>query len=110
LCAETALVEQVYRYCKDNLALVNVYIKSPVVTKIKRDQKIPVIWFIANLGGILGLCLGFSVITVSRGGDFKRLRFIFQLFEIVPFLVLSVKDLIKEFSWFLARRSLSESI
>ena len=57
------LVEQIYRYSKDNLALVsadqqiclfpknhslllscqvNVYIKNPVVTKIRRDQKIPV--------------------------------------------------------------------
>ena len=58
-------MEQIYRYSKDNLALVsadqqiclfllkffscflflfqvNVYIKNPVVTKIRRDQKIPV--------------------------------------------------------------------
>ena len=32
---ESELVEQVYHYCKDNLALVNVYMKSPVVTKIR---------------------------------------------------------------------------
>ena len=76
------LVEQIYKYSRDNLALVNVYIKNPVVTKIRfelsyiasifihlvffrRDQKIPVIWFVANSGGILGLCMGFSMVTVG---------------------------------------------
>ncbi|XP_023348545.1 uncharacterized protein LOC111717271 [Eurytemora carolleeae] len=58
------LVDLLYQYSKNNLALVNVYIKKPVVTKIKRDQKIPVIWFVANSGGILGLCMGFSMVTV----------------------------------------------
>ena len=29
------LVEQIYKYSRDNLALVNVYIKNPVVTKIR---------------------------------------------------------------------------
>jgi len=58
------LVNQIYRYSRDNLALVNVYIKNPVVTKIRRDQKIPLIWFVANSGGILGLCMGFSMVTV----------------------------------------------
>ena len=31
---------------------------------LRRDQKIPVIWFVANSGGILGLCMGFSMVTV----------------------------------------------
>ena len=81
--AVVELVDQIYKYSRDNLALVNVYIKNPVVTKIRsemclkmlggsfdnifcrRDQKIPVIWFVANSGGILGLCMGFSMVTVS---------------------------------------------
>ena len=74
-------MRQIFQYSRDNLALVNVYIKNPVVTKIRwsqfdtflmltsnyprRDQKIPVIWFVANSGGILGLCMGFSMVTVS---------------------------------------------
>ena len=45
------------------MALVNVYIKDPVVTRIKRDQKIPIIGFVANTGGLLGLCMGFSLIS-----------------------------------------------
>jgi len=31
---------------------------------IRRDQKIPVIWFVANVGGILGLCMGCSLVTI----------------------------------------------
>ena len=58
-----ALQEEVFRYAKRNMALVNVYIKDPVVTRIKRDQKITVIGFVANTGGLLGLCMGFSLIS-----------------------------------------------
>ena len=35
-----------------------------MVTRIKRDQKIPVIAFVANTGGLLGLCMGFSLVSV----------------------------------------------
>ena len=49
---------------RENLALANIYIKDPAVTLIKRDQKIPVIWFVANVGGILGLCMGCSLVTL----------------------------------------------
>ena len=58
------LTENLYSYARENLALLNIYIKQPVVTKILRDQRIPVIWFVANCGGILGLCMGFSIVTV----------------------------------------------
>ena len=83
-----SLVKQIFKYSRDNLALVNVYIKNPVVTKIRsvsshhltphlqpyyrRDQKIPVIWFVANSGGILGLCMGFSMVTVSTRQIFQN--------------------------------------
>lgn len=53
-----------YRYARENLALVNIYIKDPSVSQIKRDQRIPVIWFIANVGGILGLSMGCSLVTI----------------------------------------------
>ena len=45
------------------MALVNVYIKDPAVTQVKRDQKVPLIWFVANIGGILGLTMGMSLVT-----------------------------------------------
>ena len=33
-----SLVKQIFQYSRDNLALVNVYIKNPVVTKIRWSQ------------------------------------------------------------------------
>jgi hypothetical protein len=39
--------------------------QEPVVTRILRDQKIPVISFVANTGGLLGLCMGFRYFMVS---------------------------------------------
>ena len=43
---------------------MNVPPPPSVVTKILRDQRVPIIWFVANCGGILGLCMGFSIVTV----------------------------------------------
>ena len=43
---------------------MNIYIKDPSVTQVKRDQRVPVIWFVANIGGILGLSMGCSLVTV----------------------------------------------
>ena len=33
------------------------------LNRIKRDQKITVIGFVANTGGLLGLCMGFSLVS-----------------------------------------------
>ena len=57
------LTVAMYKYAKENLALVNIYIKDPAVTQIKREQKIPLIRFVANVGGILGLTMGCSLVT-----------------------------------------------
>ena len=69
-----ALQEEVFRYAKRNMALVNVYIKDPVVTRIKRDQKITVIGFVANTGGLLGLCMGFSLLSLAEFVYFFTIR------------------------------------
>lgn len=58
------LVRLLHRYAREDLLLANIYIKDPAVTMIRRDQKIPVIWFVANVGGILGLCMGCSLVTI----------------------------------------------
>ena len=58
------LIRLLHRYARENLILANIYIKDPAVTMITRDQKIPVIWFVANVGGILGLCMGCSLVTI----------------------------------------------
>ena len=57
------LVTELYQYGRDNLALVHVLVQSPYITKLKRDVSMTFTSYIANTGGLLGLCLGFSLIT-----------------------------------------------
>ena len=57
------LVKELHQYGRQNLALIHVMVQSPYVTKIKRDVAMPFITFIANSGGLLGLCIGFSFIS-----------------------------------------------
>ena len=57
------LVKELHQYGRQNLALIHVMVQSPYVTKIKRDVAMPFITFVANSGGLLGLCIGFSFIS-----------------------------------------------
>ena len=43
--------------------MVHVMVQSPYVTKIKRDVAMSFVTFVANSGGLLGLCIGFSFIS-----------------------------------------------
>ena len=52
-----------HQYGRQNLALIHVIVQSPYITKIKRDVAMPFITFVANSGGLLGLCIGFSFIS-----------------------------------------------
>ena len=72
------LADQVYQYAKDNFVLFNTFIKDPYggvaftkshptefyvsVKKFLKDEKITWISYIANAGGLLGLCMGFSLV------------------------------------------------
>ena len=58
------LKEFIFQYAQENIARLNVYIKDPFYTKIKRDEQMTVISFIGNIGGLLGLCLGLSMISI----------------------------------------------
>ena len=44
------LLDEVYQYGKDNLALIHVIIQSPHVTKIKRDVSMTLTEYVANTG------------------------------------------------------------
>ena len=52
-----------YEYGKTSLAVVKIMMQSPHVIKIKRDVAMTFTDFVANTGGLLGLCLGFSFIS-----------------------------------------------
>ena len=43
---------------------MEIFIKDPFYTKIKRDQQMTIILFIGNAGGLLGLCMGLSMISL----------------------------------------------
>ena len=66
-------MRDVKQYTKENIAKVTVYMKDPYVKKIKRDIKISISSFISNIGGLLGLFQGISVISVIELGYFLLL-------------------------------------
>ena len=57
------LMEHLFKYGRSSLSIVRVMIQSPHVTKIKRDLAMTITNYVANTGGLLGLCLGFSFIS-----------------------------------------------
>ena len=57
------LIEALYEYAKENLARVRIMIRNPYVQKISRDQAMTFTNYVANTGGLLGLCLGSSFLS-----------------------------------------------
>jgi len=53
-----------FEYGRENIAVVNAFIKNPYYTLIKRDESMPTVAFLGNIGGLLGLCMGLSIISV----------------------------------------------
>ena len=45
------LINQLYLYARDNIAMVHIFIKDPFVTKLKRDEAFSIILFVAGAGG-----------------------------------------------------------
>ena len=64
--------------------IFSVYIKDMTATQILKDEKTPVISFIANTGGLIGLCIGLSSVSVFE--------IIFHLCKSVSSLKRSHKD------------------
>ena len=61
---ENVAKKWVVEYARDNIAKVNIFLKDPFVNRYVRDEKITWGTFFGTIGGILGLCLGFSVISI----------------------------------------------
>ena len=53
-------------YAKENIAKVNIFLKEPFVNRYKREEKITWNTFIGTTGGLLGLFLGFSFISIAE--------------------------------------------
>ena len=62
------VIDFVKIYAKENTARVTIYMKDPYVKKIKRVEKISRSSFISNIGGLLGLFQGISVISCFEVG------------------------------------------
>ena len=58
------IVKLVNHYAKENVAKVNIYLRDPFVKRIVREEKISIITFIGSVGGLLGLFMGFSVVSL----------------------------------------------
>ena len=41
---DMVLLNAIFAYARENVATVTIYIKPPVVTRILRDQRTPIIW------------------------------------------------------------------
>jgi hypothetical protein len=54
----------IYEYARNNFVVLQVYISDPYYTLFKRDEQISYITFISNTGGLLGLCMGMSFISI----------------------------------------------
>ena len=57
------LKESVLKYTHENVIKVTVYLKDPFVEKIKREEKITIWTFVSNIGGLLGLFQGISILS-----------------------------------------------
>lgn len=60
------IFDLLHKYAKENLLWLNVYVKDSFATRIIRDERMTRTSFVANVGGLLGLCMGFSLVSVAE--------------------------------------------
>ncbi len=53
----------VLRYAEQNVAMVNIFFRVPFAEKIVTDEKISRISFMSDIGGLMGLFMGFSFVS-----------------------------------------------
>ena len=61
--SDARFVNSIREYSRENLAQIKVLFRSPYVQSIKRDLEMTFTGFVANTGGLLGLCMGFSFVS-----------------------------------------------
>lgn len=59
-----ALTRFLFDYAKHNTLVLKMFIKDPYYTKIVRSEGMSVISFISTAGGLLGLCMGLSFVSI----------------------------------------------
>ena len=58
------VVKFLYKYAQENVAYIKIAVKDEFYTKVKKDLEITRLEFFNGVGGMLGLCLGLSLISV----------------------------------------------
>lgn len=66
-------------YTRENVALLRIYFKDPYYTKIVRDESISLRDFIGTAGGVIGLFLGFSMLSL--------VEFLYHFFKFMANLI-----------------------
>ena len=61
------MIEFLHQYASKNIAVLKIFLKDPYYTNIIRDRQITLINFVGNTGGLVGLCLGLSFISLFEG-------------------------------------------
>ncbi len=56
----------VYRYARDNLVKMEVFIKDTSLDKVVVSEKTKMVWLLASVGGIAGITTGCSLITLCE--------------------------------------------
>ena len=59
-------IDAILEYCKDNLVHIIAYIGEPFMSVYVTDEKMSGITLVANMGGLLGLCMGFSLVSIAE--------------------------------------------
>ena len=62
--ANLQISEFMLEYASKNLAIVKIFYRDPYYTKFIKNEQISVLSFIANAGGLLGLCVGMSFLSI----------------------------------------------
>ena len=62
------------KYADENVSKVTVYLQEPYVTKMIREEKITRTTFLSNIGGLIGIFQGISVISFIEILYFMILR------------------------------------
>ena len=54
------------RYAKENIAFVTLFMREPFAEELAINVDTTTLDFISTIGGLLGLCMGFSFVTVAE--------------------------------------------
>lgn len=57
---------EIYGYARENLAIINIFIKESYTKRFRKTEKMSRISYIASSGGLLGLCMGFSFVSLAE--------------------------------------------